>query len=79
MTALLSFVGRWTRGETRWNAPVCFTVSLLCAFTALLVAAVAPRWDIVGFNLVLSVVNLAMFVYYRAHYREFCKQQKHNR
>lgn len=69
------FVSRWFRGETRWNAPVCLAVAILCAGTALLVASVTHAPEIVYFNVVCAALNLACYFMFRARYRDWLAQQ----
>ncbi len=75
MKKIWPFIVRWSRGETRWNAPVCLAVAVSCSATALLVATVAPRWDIVVLNLGLAIWNLLMSFFFRQRYQDWLASQ----
>lgn len=69
------FISRWFRGETRWNAPVCLVVAVLCAATALLLACVTNATELIVFNLVCAVANLLCSYMFHARYKAWLAQQ----
>lgn len=73
---MTSFARRWVRGQTAWNAPLCFAAAVGGAATALLCAGNPALHRIAAFNIALSLVNLVLAEIYRRSYRRWRDDDK---